>query len=236
MNFKYYFRKSSFKKDIKSANILLEQIEKYKPTNFLEVGVFQGVTSRNICEKLNLINDGNFLFHGIDIFEDTNSSIDNKEMTIKHNKLSNPLKHLIFNIILKKDLFSIESVYEFLNKFKDNIHLYKGFSDSQLPKVDLSKIDMIFLDGGHSYETVSSDLSLILKEIKKSNPKPPKQHKTASNTPYDHPDQQPNFLSFWAYTGIYGLIWEYMANVAANQLGFSKNFVAGLVFLDPLFL
>ena len=167
MNFKYYFRKSSFKKDIKSANILLEQIEKYKPKNFLEVGVFQGVTSRNICEKLNLINDGNFLFHGIDIFEDTNSSIDNKEMTIKHNKLSNPLKHLIFNIILKKDLFSIESVYEFLNKFKDNIHLYKGFSDTQLPKVDLSKIDMIFLDGGHSYETVSSDLSLILKEIKK---------------------------------------------------------------------
>ena len=167
MKFKYYFRKSSFKKDIKSANILLEQIEKYKPKNFLEVGVFQGVTSRNICEKLNLINDGNFLFHGIDIFEDTNSSIDNKEMTIKHNKLSNPLKHLIFNIILKKDLFSIESVYEFLNKFKDNIHLYKGFSDSQLPKVDLSKIDMIFLDGGHSYETVSNDLSLILKEIKK---------------------------------------------------------------------
>ena len=167
MNFKYYFRKSSFKKDIKSANILLEQIEKYKPKNFLEVGVFQGVTSRNICEKLNLINDGNFLFHGIDIFEDTNSSIDNKEMTIKHNKLSNPFKHLIFNIILKKDLFSIESVYEFLNKFKDNIHLYKGFSDTQLSKVDLSKIDMIFLDGGHSYETVSSDLSLILKEIKK---------------------------------------------------------------------
>ena len=167
MNFKYYFRKSSFKKDIKSANILLEQIEKYKPKNFLEVGVFQGVTSRNICEKLNLINDGNFLFHGIDIFEDTNSSIDNKEMTIKHNKLSNPFKHLIFNVILKKDLFSIESVYEFLNKFKDNIHLYKGFSDTQLSKVDLSKIDMIFLDGGHSYETVSSDLSLILKEIKK---------------------------------------------------------------------
>ena len=167
MNFKYYFRKSSFKKDIKSANILLEQIEKYKPKNFLEVGVFQGVTSRTICEKLNLINNGNFLFYGIDIFEDTNNSIDNKEMTIKHNKLSNPLKHLIFNIILKKDLFSIESVYEFLNKFKDNIHLYKGFSDTQLPKVDLSKIDMIFLDGGHSYETVSSDLSLILKEIKK---------------------------------------------------------------------
>ena len=54
MNFKYYFRKSSFKKDIQSANILLDQIDLYKPKNFLEVGVFQGVTSRNVCEKLNV--------------------------------------------------------------------------------------------------------------------------------------------------------------------------------------
>jgi len=167
MTFKYYFRKSSFKKDIESANILLNQIENYKPKNFLEVGVFQGVTSRNVCEKLNIINNGNFTFHGIDIFEESNSSIDNKEMTVKHNKLSNPFKHLFFNIILKKDLFSIESIYKFLSKFNDNVYLYKGFSDRELPKVDLESIDMVFLDGGHSYDTVSSDLSLILKKIKK---------------------------------------------------------------------
>ena len=167
MKFKYYFRKSSFKKDINSANILLNQIELYKPKCFLEVGVFQGVTSRNVCEKLNIINNGQFSFYGIDIFEDTNSNIDNKEMTIKHNKISNPFKNFIFNIILKKDLFSIESIYEFLKKFKDKVFLYKGFSDTELLKIDLSSIDMIFLDGGHSYETVSNDLSLILKNIKK---------------------------------------------------------------------
>ena len=167
MTFKYYFRKSSFKKDIESANILLDQIKTYKPKNFLEVGVFQGVTSRNVCEKLYEINRENFSFHGIDIFEDSNNNIDNKEMTHKHSKLSNPFKHLLFNIILKKNLFSIKSIYKFLNKFKDNVHLYKGYSNTELPKIDLSKIDMVFLDGGHSYETVSSDLSLILKEIKK---------------------------------------------------------------------
>jgi hypothetical protein len=168
MKFKYYFRKSSLKKDINSANILLNQIEIYKPKNFIEVGVFQGVTSRNICEKLYEINKENFLFHGIDIFEDTNINIDNKEMTIKHNKISNPFKHLIFNIILKKNLFSIDSIYSFLKKFKNNVKLYKGFSETQLPKIDMSKIDMVFLDGGHSYETVRSDLSLILKGIKKN--------------------------------------------------------------------
>ena len=167
MKFKYYFRKSSFKKDIDSANILLNEIEIHRPKSFLEVGVFQGVTSRNVCEKLDIINDGKFLFHGIDIFEDTNANIDNKEMTTKHNRLSNPFKHLFFNLFLKKDLFSISSIYKFLNKYKNNVHLYKGFSDTELPKVGLSEIDMIFLDGGHSYETVSSDLSLIIKEIKK---------------------------------------------------------------------
>ena len=167
MKFKYYFRKSSFKKDINSANILLNQIELYKPKNFLEVGVFQGVTSRNICEKLNIIHGGHFSFYGIDIFEDSSSSVDNKEMTVKHNKISNPFKHLLFNIILKKDLFSINSIYKFLNKFKDKVFLYKGFSNTELLKIDLSSIDMIFLDGGHSYETVSSDLSIILKKIKK---------------------------------------------------------------------
>jgi len=122
MKFKYYFRKSSFKKDVNSANILLNAIEKHQPKNFLEVGVFQGVTSRNVCEKLYEINRENFSFYGIDIFEDTNSNIDNKEMTTKHNKLSNPFKHLIFNIILKKDLFSINSINDFLKKFKDNVN------------------------------------------------------------------------------------------------------------------
>ena len=168
MKFKYYFRKSSFKKDTLSANILLQQIEIYKPRNFLEVGVFQGVTSRNVCEKLHEINRENFIFHGIDIFEDTNVDIDNQEMTIKHNKISNPFKHLIFNTILKKDLFSEESIYNFLKKFKNNVRLYKGFSDTELPKIDMSKIDFIFLDGGHSYKTVKSDLSLILKGMKKN--------------------------------------------------------------------
>ena len=167
MKFRYYFRKSSFKKDISSAVLLMDQIENYQPKVFLEVGVFQGVTSRNVCELLNKINKGNFLFYGIDIFESTNNEINNREMTVKHNKISNPIKHLLFNIILKKNLFSIDSIYKFLGKFKNNVKLYKGLSNSELLKIDLSAVDMVFLDGGHSYETVREDLSLILKQIKK---------------------------------------------------------------------
>tara|TARA_Y100000590_G_scaffold442750_1_gene571258 strand:- start:465 stop:1094 length:630 start_codon:yes stop_codon:yes gene_type:complete len=168
MKFKYYFRKSSFKKDLNSANILMSEIEKYKPLNVLEVGVFQGVTSRNICEKLKIIHGDRFSFTGIDLFEDTSKDLDKKEMTSKHNKLSNPLKHLLFNIILKKDLNSIDAVNGLLKKFGASIKLLKGLSEIQLTKFDLEKIDFVFLDGGHSYETVRKDLDLIISKLKKS--------------------------------------------------------------------
>ena len=166
--FKLYYRKSSFKKDLLSAKILFEQIEKYKPTNFLEVGVFQGVTSRNVCEKLNLIHQNEFNYYGIDIFEDADNLLDDKEMTSKHNNISNPLKHLIYNIIFKENLNSLKSVKKLLKKFDINVTLYKGLSDIILPKINMSEIDFVFLDGGHSYETVKNDLFLIINNIKKN--------------------------------------------------------------------
>ena len=58
--FKFYFRKSSFKKDTKNGLFLLKLIHEFRPKNFLEIGVLEGVTSRNVCEQLNQINNGNF--------------------------------------------------------------------------------------------------------------------------------------------------------------------------------
>ena len=66
--YKFYFRKSSFKKDLKNGEYLLKLISELKPKNFLEIGVLEGVTSRNVCELLNKINNGNFKFIGIDLF------------------------------------------------------------------------------------------------------------------------------------------------------------------------
>jgi predicted O-methyltransferase YrrM len=168
VKFKFYLRKSSFKKDKESAQILLNEIKNYKPKNFLEVGVFQGVTSRNVCEMLKKIHDNNFKYYGVDIFEDSDLKTDLKESTLKSNKISNPFKHLIFNIILKKNLNSFESVRKLLEKFESNIFLIKGYSHEALLKIDISEIEFVFLDGGHSYETVKEDLRLILKDIKKN--------------------------------------------------------------------
>jgi precorrin-6B methylase 2 len=46
-----------------------------------------------------------------------------------------------------------------LGKFKDNTHLIKGNSNKVLKKIDMSKIDYVFLDGGHEYDTVFNDLN-----------------------------------------------------------------------------
>jgi len=116
--------------------------------------------------------NNDFSYLGIDLFEDYKPS-DEKEIApnyIRSNSqyLSNPLKHLVYNVILKEQLNSIKSVDNFLKKYKDNAKLIKGNSIEVLPTIDLSIYDMIFIDGGHSYETISSELKLIHKKCKKS--------------------------------------------------------------------
>ena len=86
--FKFYFRKSSFKKDIKNGLYLLKLINEFKPKNFLEIGVLEGVTSRNVCEQLHKINSGDFHFVGIDLFGDDLIE-NNKTVEIKRNNLKN---------------------------------------------------------------------------------------------------------------------------------------------------
>ena len=100
-SFKFYFRKSSFKKDIRSGNFLLKLISEIKPSSFLEIGVLEGVTSRNVCELLNKINNGKFNFIGIDLFgEDIEKTI-RKSLHLFHIKLAILSNYFILNISLK---------------------------------------------------------------------------------------------------------------------------------------
>ena len=166
--FKLYFRKTSFKKDLESANLLLDQIYKNRPKNFLEVGVFQGVTARNVCEVLKEIYQNEFKYIGIDLFSSSNLLFDNKAKTLKYSKISNPFKFFYFNFLRKENLNSKKAVSRLLKKFNNNISLYEGYSDKILNSIDISYIDMVFLDGGHSYETVKKDLKILITKLKKN--------------------------------------------------------------------
>ena len=67
IKFRKYWRKTSLKKK-EDGNFLLDHIKEKNPKNFLEIGVFHGVTSRNVCDLLHSIHGNDFKFTGIDLF------------------------------------------------------------------------------------------------------------------------------------------------------------------------
>ena len=154
MKYKKYFRKTSLKQDSIGSKFLNEVASK-KPKNFLEIGVFHGVTARNVCELLHSIHDQDFKYVGLDLFGENHENL--KEV-IPSTKFKNPLKNFYFKYILRKDPYSLEAVSDLLKKFKNNVQLIKGNSNNLLKDIDMSKIDYVFLDGGHAYKTVKNDL------------------------------------------------------------------------------
>ena len=166
MKYNYYWRKSGLKKPY--GDNFLSLVEEYKPKNVLEIGVFCGVTSRNICELLKTNFGSDFRYYGLDLFGSTKtSSVDEIEPKFLENqKFSNPLKTIYYNFIKKENLNSKISVQNFLKKFSQNIELVEGDTRVTLEKVPLSEIDFVFLDGGHSYDTVLSDLQKLYDNMK----------------------------------------------------------------------
>ena len=154
MKYKKYFRKTSLKQEGIGEHFLNEIASK-KPKNFLEIGVFHGVTARNVCELLHSIHGNDFKYVGLDLFGESD---ENANEVIPNTKFNNPLKKIYFEYILRQDPYSVDAVTYLLKKFEKNIHLIKGNSNLLLKKIDMSQIDYVFLDGGHAYETVKNDL------------------------------------------------------------------------------
>ena len=155
MKYKKYFRKTSLKQK-GVGEFFLKEVAINKPKVFLEVGVFHGVTARNVCELLNSLHGNEFKYVGLDLFE---QNAENKDEVIPNTKFSNPLKNIYFSYIKKLNPYSLEAVKDLLKKFKNNVSLIKGNSNVILKKIDMSKIDYVFLDGGHDYQTVKNDLN-----------------------------------------------------------------------------
>ena len=171
MSFKYkgYWRKSGLKG--KWGNIYLSRLDKYKPKNILELGVFCGVTARNTCDYLSKTHDENFYYTGIDLFG-CNKKNDVNEIEpefLKNQNFSNPLKNIYYNYIVKENLNSQKSVEKFLIKYKKNINLIAGDTNTELKKINLNNIDFVFIDGGHSYDTVTADLETLYYNLKGKN-------------------------------------------------------------------
>ena len=166
LNYKTYWRKTGLKG--KWGKIYLERISHHKPQNFLEIGVFCGVTARNTCDFLKEINGDNFNYIGVDLFggEKNNSTDEIEPKFLLNQKFSNPLKNIYYNLILRENLNSLKSVQKLLKKYNNNIKLIAGDTNSVLKEIDLKNIDFVFLDGGHSYQTVYNDLTNLYEHMK----------------------------------------------------------------------
>ncbi len=161
MKYKKYFRKTSLKQK-GVGDFFLNEVKSKSPKIFLEVGVFHGVTARNVCELLYNLHGDDFKYIGLDLFE---KNSENKDEVIPITKFSNPLKTFYFNYIKKQNPYSVEAAEDLLKKFKNNVSLIKGNSNKILKKIDMSKIDYVFLDGGHDYSTVINDLNCSIEVI-----------------------------------------------------------------------
>ena len=162
MKYRKYFRKTSLKQKGHGETFLKEVLNK-KPKSFLEIGVFHGVTARNVCELLYQIHGNDFKYVGLDLFE---KSDENKFEVIPSTNFKNPFKKFYHQYITRQDPYSIEAVSNLLKKFKNQVHLIKGNSNQVLKKMDMSKIDFVFLDGGHEYNTVVNDLNSCIDVLK----------------------------------------------------------------------
>ena len=92
MKYKKYFRKTSLKQK-GVGDFFLSEVKAKNPKTFLEVGVFHGVTARNICELLYTIHKDEFKYIGLDLFEEND---ENKSEVIPSTYFSNPFKKIYF--------------------------------------------------------------------------------------------------------------------------------------------
>ena len=112
MKYKKYFRKTSLKQK-GVGEFFLDEVKLKRPKTFLEIGVFHGVTARNVCELLYKIHKDNFKYVGLDLFEEND---ENNTEVIPNTFFSNPLKKIYFNYIKKQNPYSKEAVEDLLKK------------------------------------------------------------------------------------------------------------------------
>lgn len=109
---------------------LLNAVREKQPTAILEVGTWNGVRAQ---QMLSLAPDAKY--YGFDLFEDATPATDKEEMNVK--------AHYYRDMVLDR-----------LTGFQ--AYLYKGNTRETLANFN-EPVDFVWLDGGHSVETIKSD-------------------------------------------------------------------------------
>jgi len=119
---------------------ILDLIEEHKPKSFCEIGCHEGMSARWFCHNI-LEYFPRLQYFGYDAFEDVPKIEHNGKSIPKQDKIITRLnwlkrryKHFQYNII-------------------------EGYTTDTLTSP--RKFGMVYIDGGHSYETVMYDYSMV---------------------------------------------------------------------------
>tara|TARA_Y100000741_G_scaffold170203_1_gene128937 strand:+ start:390 stop:1010 length:621 start_codon:yes stop_codon:yes gene_type:complete len=161
MKYKKFYRKTSLKqKGI--GEVFLNEVQKKNPKSFFEIGIFHGVTARNVCDLMHRNHKFDFKYTGIDLFD---QNVRGNEIAPNF-KFNNPLKTFYFKYVKRQNPYSSLAVRDLLKKYRQNVEIITGNTNEELKNLNLKNIEYIFIDGGHDFETVKNDLYFCRKFIK----------------------------------------------------------------------
>ena len=119
---------------------LFDEVRRVKPKNIMEIGVWTGERARKMIEIAKKYHPSSSVhYYGFDLFERMDEDKYSREVSKQ-----------------PPTQFSIEFK---LNTTGASIHLFKGDTTETLPDLEgkLPKMDLVFIDGGHSLETIAND-------------------------------------------------------------------------------
>lgn len=128
-------------------DIIKEIIGNSKPANIGEIGTHRGSTAKQLINTYSPLVE-NFTYTGYDVFDyavnnvEFNKSERNGKNGAQYDKVFNSLER-----IKRKSKHNIEII------------LHKGFTTETLTSPQI--FDFVYIDGGHSYDTVKHDYSMV---------------------------------------------------------------------------
>lgn len=116
---------------------LLDIVRERQPKTILEIGTWNGVRAHDLLKA-----SPGATYFGFDLFEDATEETDAEEMNVKRH-------------------FSVSDVRKQLNGYP--ARLVKGNTRETLKDFVCPPIDVAYIDGGHSVETIESDWANVQK-------------------------------------------------------------------------
>lgn len=137
---KRIYAKFRYPVEPKRYQYLFDIIRKNKCKKIMEIGTYDGKRALQMIKSAQKhYNSEEIEYYGFDLFDMMNGKIFEKEVSKKPP--------------------SLEEVRNKLKNTGSKIYLFRGFTKDTIPRAEssLPKMNLVFIDGGHSIETIKND-------------------------------------------------------------------------------